>query len=909
MVANDCIEFLLPDVTADHRADARKLVTCLRLVVDARRNTPAAVVGLTLERARAELEGHTSRRLTGAVFDLLRHCLYADVGVDSFAWFGEPTLDLQSAWSVLEQDRDDVAWLPAVPAPNEAAAATSVRLLEAARRLGVTPDEDTLWTTRAVRAHRGLDAGEQAARELAARWIESRSASAADALALWVECLFDRGALRAARHTLDEHASLALQHPRLARLHDWSRLLFEEDADPSVVRARPVWNGRVPGALVELRDARPEWIARLAGKACPARIGNVVAVAAPSAANVALSASTLRRAVGAVAVAVFVLRELGREDLLEIDVAAGLRSAVPEWRRQLAGACSESASAEHELVVGARPVVRHRRGSTSLRSTLAPNQVRSLALAPVFDDSDEVIGWLRFEFEHHLVPSTRRLFELGAAWRERMSAPCATKSGAPLHAKAATPTSDPTRIVSYGLDVHAQDGPCAEVFREVIEQLAIKTAQRRWWGFDVQDREARRVAEGGAALSVGAASAGGRRALTRALRSSGPVRFDELTPELSISSTSASGVVLPITSRGQLRGLLAIESTRRHDFPSSLVARWAERVRAGGTPLAIAQFRAWHLAQFGTDVHFSVRGARASSWVDELLATARSRAACLVTGPAGSGKRIVARWLHFEGAGRAAPCVVLRAGTEENVLRSDAWSDVLRRAAGGVLVVEDLERWSAHAQARFVAQLDEGGERSSSAPRWIMTAGVSLPELALSGVVRGELCRRLARLETRVPPLAERRVELPRLIDVLLRRFAEQERVALPKLDDASIALLWRQSWPGNVRELENVLFKLVLLHAGQDIDADRIDAMARRIGVELVRKVPSRNADPEIVRAALETTLNLRGSINKTRAALYLGWDPDTLVARMDEFGLGERADLPPRVADAAEDEDVEND
>jgi len=52
------------------------------------------------------------------------------------------------------------------------------------------------------------------------------------------------------------------------------------------------------------------------------------------------------------------------------------------------------------------------------------------------------------------------------------------------------------------------------------------------------------------------------------------------------------------------------------------------------------------------------------------------------------------------------------------------------------------------------------------------------------------------------------------------------------------------------------------------------------------VRRASSRQPDPELLRAALAATANLRGTINKTRAALYLGWDPDTLVSRMEELG-----------------------
>jgi hypothetical protein len=70
-------------------------------------------------------------------------------------------------------------------------------------------------------------------------------------------------------------------------------------------------------------------------------------------------------------------------------------------------------------------------------------------------------------------------------------------------------------------------------------------------------------------------------------------------------------------------------------------------------------------------------------------------------------------------------------------------------------------------------------------------------------------------------------------------------------------------------------------------VDLLRVEAWARRSGVELAQRVSSRQPDPDLVRAALRTTRTGRGTLNKTRAALYLGWDPDTLVGRMRDLDL----------------------
>ena len=87
-------------------------------------------------------------------------------------------------------------------------------------------------------------------------------------------------------------------------------------------------------------------------------------------------------------------------------------------------------------------------------------------------------------------------------------------------------------------------------------------------------------------------------------------------------------------------------------------------------------------------------------------------------------------------------------------------------------------------------------------------------------------------------------------------------------------------------------MFKLVLFGAGRSLDAPALRAVADRFGVPLLERLPSRHPDRRDLAAALRTTRTGRGSWNKTRAATYLGWDPDTLVARLEDAGLGSDPD-----------------
>ncbi|HVS09345.1 MAG TPA: sigma 54-interacting transcriptional regulator, partial [Planctomycetota bacterium] len=264
-------------------------------------------------------------------------------------------------------------------------------------------------------------------------------------------------------------------------------------------------------------------------------------------------------------------------------------------------------------------------------------------------------------------------------------------------------------------------------------------------------------------------------------------------------------------------------------------------------------------------------------------------------GPAGAGKGILARWLHFEGASEEAVLAVHGCGAgadEEGELwgaASGRREPLIVRARGGTVVLDDLERLAAPAQARLVAHLSEVELESEdrTEPRIVATVRRPLEELARDGQLRLDLAQRLQRLQIHVPALHQRREEIPGLAQHLAERFARELRRPEPSFSDEALALLWRQPWPGGVRELENLVYKLVLLSPGREVGPEWIEEVARRFRIELCKRLPSRHPEPAELRAALETTRTGRGSWNKTRAALYLGWDPDTLVSRMTDAGL----------------------
>jgi DNA-binding NtrC family response regulator len=148
-----------------------------------------------------------------------------------------------------------------------------------------------------------------------------------------------------------------------------------------------------------------------------------------------------------------------------------------------------------------------------------------------------------------------------------------------------------------------------------------------------------------------------------------------------------------------------------------------------------------------------------------------------------------------------------------------------------------------------------------------------------------ELERWLDPLPLVVPPLAERRDEIPALVDVLAANVARREALAPAVFEDEAIADLWRQDWRGGVAALSALVAQLVRAHPGERIGGREVRAALRSRHLALRVRLSSRRPGLLALEQALEVTAHRVGSENHARAARYLGWDPDTLVARLAEL------------------------
>jgi len=212
--------------------------------------------------------------------------------------------------------------------------------------------------------------------------------------------------------------------------------------------------------------------------------------------------------------------------------------------------------------------------------------------------------------------------------------------------------------------------------------------------------------------------------------------------------------------------------------------------------------------------------------------SARSAATVLITGESGTGKEVVARLIH-QHSGRGGPFVAVNcAAIVDTLLESELFGHEkgaftgaqaraigkLERASEGTLFLDEIGELALPLQAKLLRALQEGvfervggSEPIQTHARVIAATNRDLAAEAAAGRFREDLRYRLAVIQIRMPPLRERREDIPLLAEGLLARIGERAGRPGLRLDPAALAELRACDWPGNVRELENLLTQAAL--------------------------------------------------------------------------------------------------
>ena len=890
MPRTDMIELLLPKESSSRRAEARRWMALMRLMVDDARSSEGGRVAVSLEQASGALELHVTEELRGLLVELLRVFLSVELEQqDRGYWFFPPGgLGVpESCWGALEQYRAERPWLASVPAPNEQALEVAERLQASLEELVPIGDkgrgEVEVWRARLLFARGQFDgAAQHLEREL------GRADGAGDRILLvgrLVELQLERGAVLRAAATLEEYRDLSLADAGLLELRAITSALMGRRTEALSIRALLQPSARpLPPTVKELKTLSPEWAELFPTAAIEVNDRARPKTESERSQSLADSCALTRGEIGAAFMGVFrPLVDRGSR-LQSSEVSPGWRRRVDTWLAAREEFSDSMELLEQELVATARPVVRHRMATRELRGLLGGDDTRALALCPILDERGEVCAWLHLEFEHHLVPSAPSLEALARGWRGKLRTELASWSSGS--------TAEVADRGEHGqaLATRARsEDPRAQFFRAFARELSMKTARRRWWGFVFDQDGPAWMASGGGALVDCTARPGEAHCLSRIQRCGVPIRFDEPDQALSLHAAAGSGLVIPLRISGTTVGCFAVESERRRDFRDDdllrlkeLGARWAPR-------LQVARFRAWHLEQFGIDLYFDVEGKGFGRRALDFALAGRVSEPVVLSGPAGCGKEVLARWLHFERARGAGVFEVIRGGATPDSEVETSLRDACRAPEGNeteelrTLVVKDVLALSVHSQSLLLRALEDNDKHL----RIVVTLAASLEEAASKAQLHPALASRLCRLELFVPPLSDRRGEIIGVVELATRRFAAEFEVPVPTWKDSALGLLWRQPWKGNVRELESLVYKLVLLHPGETLGIEQVRRVARRFKFDLTKKLPSRHPRLADLLDALRLTRKQSGKTNKTRAALYLGWDPDTLVARLRDAGI----------------------
>jgi len=291
-------------------------------------------------------------------------------------------------------------------------------------------------------------------------------------------------------------------------------------------------------------------------------------------------------------------------------------------------------------------------------------------------------------------------------------------------------------------------------------------------------------------------------------------------------------------------------------------------------------------------------------------AVAPTRATVLIQGESGTGKEILARYLHAHSDRASGPFVAVNcAALPEGLLESElfghekgAFTGALVRKLGkfelahqGTLLLDEISEMHPHLQAKLLRVLQEneidrvGGRHPIPINvRLIATTNRDIKELIQKNQFREDLYYRLQVISFTLPPLRDRRGDIPLLAEYFLKRYAQLFGKKNLKLTPAALAALEKASWPGNVRQLENALARGVLLAEGnfihpRDLVEDSVAAEpdhCPKTAPLPERPITLREMEQQLIFQALKET-----SGNRTHAAKLLGISVRTLRNKLHEY------------------------
>ena len=314
-----------------------------------------------------------------------------------------------------------------------------------------------------------------------------------------------------------------------------------------------------------------------------------------------------------------------------------------------------------------------------------------------------------------------------------------------------------------------------------------------------------------------------------------------------------------------------------------------------------------------TGTSAAINGVRAT-----LKRVAATGSRVLITGPAGGGKEIAARLLHGWSGRSAAPFVVVSAANmtpervEEELFGVEEGGDLVRpglleQAHGGTLFLDEIADMPVTTQARILRVLTEqsftrvGGTRVVKVDVRVVSATArDLTDEIAAGRFREDLYYRLNVVPVVIPPLADRREDIPSLVQHFLGHYAGERRVPTPEIAPDAVVALQSYEWPGNVRQLRNVVERTVIMAPGDRIGRIDIDLLPAEVlgqggqgdrNSGVIMGAPLREARESFEREYLRVQIR-RFSGNISRTASFIGMERSALHRKLKLLGITESRD-----------------